>query len=84
VKEYIISADEVESLEEVIGTKMSFPKECELIRCKDCPLQFAINSKHIMVCLARTNGKMYAFKGNQRQEFCPLRRAHGNLVKNER
>ena len=53
-------------------------------RCEDCPLQFAIQSKQIMVCMARTNGKMYAFKGNQRQEFCPLRRVHGNLVKNER
>jgi len=34
--------------------------------------------------LARTNGKMYEFKDNQRQEFCPLRIVQGNLVKNDK
>lgn len=36
MKEYIISADDVKSLEEEFSINLSFDKGDELIRCKDC------------------------------------------------
>ncbi len=36
MKEYIISADDVKTIEEEFGIKLSFEKDDELIRCEDC------------------------------------------------
>lgn len=36
MKEYIISADDVKALEEEFNINLSFEKDDELIRCKDC------------------------------------------------
>jgi len=36
MKEYIISADDVQVLEEEFNINLSFDKDDELIRCKDC------------------------------------------------
>lgn len=36
MKEYIISADDVKALEEEFGIILSFEKDDELTRCKDC------------------------------------------------
>lgn len=36
MKEYIISADDVQAIEEEFNINLSFDKDDELIRCKDC------------------------------------------------
>lgn len=36
MKEYIITADDVKAIEEEFGINLSFEKDDELIRCKDC------------------------------------------------
>ena len=38
MKEYIISADDVKTIEEEFGIILSFEKDDELTRCKDCKL----------------------------------------------
>ena len=36
MKEYIISSDDVKAIEEEFNINLSFDKDDELIRCKDC------------------------------------------------